>query len=61
MNRRTFVHTSAALATALPALPFMASAAPSERKFTLALTPGSIGVSVKSQRELNDLAFRHGS
>ncbi len=30
------------------------------RKFTLALTPGSIGVGVKSQRELNELASRHG-
>ncbi len=26
----------------------------------IALTPGSIGVAVKSQRELNDLAHRHG-
>lgn len=26
----------------------------------IALTPGSIGVSVKTQRELNDLAHRHG-
>ena len=65
MNRRTFVRSSAALATTLPALPFAVSAAaaaavPAERKFTLALTPGSMGVSVKSQRELNDLAFRHG-
>lgn len=31
-----------------------------QRKFTLALTPGSIGVTVASQRELNDLAHRHG-
>jgi len=57
MNRRTFVHSSAALAAALPNVSF---ATPAERKFTLALTPGSIGVSVKNQRELNDLAFRHG-
>lgn len=30
-----------------------------DRKMTIALTPGSIGVSVGSQRELNELAARH--
>ena len=34
-------------------------AAPATRKMTVALTPGSIGVSVRSQRELNELAHRH--
>lgn len=58
MNRRAFVRSSVALATALPAVSFAAESG--QRKFTLALTPGSIGVSVKSQKELNDLAFRHG-
>ncbi len=37
----------------------LAGAAPAGRRFTLALSPGSIGVSVSSQRELNDLAHRH--
>lgn len=58
MNRRHFVHSSVALAAALPAVSF--AAAPAGRKFTLALTPGSIGVSVKTQLELNELASRHG-
>jgi len=60
MNRRKFLRSSAALAASLPALSITAAAVSSERKFTLALTPGSMGVTVKSQRELNDLAFRHG-
>jgi sugar phosphate isomerase/epimerase len=64
MNRRTFVRSSVAVATALPSLSSVSSAFAAEaatgRKFTLALTPGSIGVSVKSQQELNDLAHRHG-
>ena len=63
MNRRNFVHSSVLVATALPSLSAVTSfgvEAVSGRKFTLALTPGSIGVSVKSQRELNDLAYRHG-
>jgi len=30
------------------------------RKFLIALTPGAIGVTVSSQRELNELAHRHG-
>lgn len=47
-----------ALAAALPAASFAAE--PGARKFTLALTPGSIGVSVKSQKELNELAAKHG-
>lgn len=34
-------------------------AAPATRRMTVALTPGSIGVSVRSQRELNELAHRH--
>ncbi len=46
------------LATALPAASLAAGGG--SRKFTLALTPGSIGVSVKSQKELNELAAKHG-
>jgi sugar phosphate isomerase/epimerase len=62
MNRRAFLQKSSTMA-ALTALPSVLGAdkpdAGSARRFTLALTPGSIGVSVKSQRELNDLAYRH--
>lgn len=59
MNRRAFLHSTSALA-ALATLPAARAAAPaSRRKFTIALTPGPIGVTVKSQRELNDLAHRH--
>ena len=65
MNRREFLSTTSTLA-AVSALPsFRAAEKPmtnsiaGARKFTLALTPGSIGVSVQSQKELNDLAHRH--
>jgi len=58
MNRRHFVRSSLALAAALPAASYAAT--PAGRKFTLALTPGSIGVQVKTQLELNELASRHG-
>ena len=60
MNRREFVQGSAVLvaAMALPRKAQAASAAP--RAFKLAITPGSIGVTVASQRELNALAHRHG-
>lgn len=65
MNRRAFLHTTSTL-VAVSTLPSLFGAdkvpggtAANERKFTLALTPGSIGVSVKGQKELNDLAHRH--
>lgn len=58
MNRRQFVRSSVLLASSLPAASFAAEGG--DRKFTLALTPGSIGVSVKSQKELNELAAKHG-
>ena len=63
MNRREFLQSTTALATvaAFPAAPLV-GAAPTPagaRKMTIALVPGSIGVSVKTQRELNDLAHRH--
>jgi sugar phosphate isomerase/epimerase len=60
MNRRKFLQTSSTLAAfaALP-VPRIFAATPPARKMTLALAPGSIGVSVGSQRELNDLAHRH--
>ncbi|MEX2044884.1 MAG: TIM barrel protein, partial [Opitutus sp.] len=60
VNRREFLQTTSTLA-ALAALhrPIGAAAPPPGRKMTVALVPGSIGVSVKSQIELNDLAHRH--
>lgn len=58
MNRRQFVRSSVALAAASSTASFAAEAG--SRKFTLALTPGSIGVTVNSQKELNDLAGKHG-
>ncbi|MSU23186.1 MAG: sugar phosphate isomerase/epimerase [Opitutus sp.] len=59
MNRRQFVHSTSALAT-LVALPRpLQAAAASARKLKIALTPGSIGVNVTSQKELNELAHRH--
>ena len=61
MNRRTFVRSSVALAaTTLPAALSAETSASPPRQFTLALTPGSIGVKVQTQRELNELAHRHG-
>ena len=63
MNRREFLQSTSALAaiTALPAPSFSrdATAPAGARKMTLALVPGSIGVSVKTQLELNALAHRH--
>lgn len=47
-----------ALAAAIPSAAFAVEGG--SRKFTLALTPGSIGVTVKSQKELNELAAKHG-
>lgn len=61
MNRREFLHTTSTLAaiSAAPALFAGDAPAANARKFTLALVPGSIGVSAKSQKELNELAHRH--
>ena len=63
MNRRAFLHTASTLAAAatLPtaAVSGAASAPAAGRKMTIALIPGSIGVSVKTQRELNDLSLIH--
>jgi sugar phosphate isomerase/epimerase len=59
VNRRKFLQTTSTLAT-MAALPGSLFAAPAPvRRMTIALTPGSIGVSVKIQKELNDLAQRH--
>jgi len=59
MNRREFVQSAAGLAgVALVAGPLGAETA-LDLKMRIALTPGSIGVNVKSQAELNELAQRH--
>ena len=63
MNRREFLETTGTLA-ALAAVPGALSASPQSppsrgRLMKVALTPGSIGVTVKTQAELNDLAHRH--
>jgi len=60
MNRREFVQGSAVLATAMALQNKAQAASAPQRAFKIALTPGSIGVSVASQRELNALAHRHG-
>lgn len=60
MTRREFVHASSTLAAVTAVVPPLArAAAPARRRMTVALTPGSIGVSVQSQQELIDLAHRH--
>src|SRR5688500_19365389 len=57
MNRRTFLHASSTLAAAsvLPTIhgadDICQTLAGRARKFTLALTPGSLGATVKSQKE----------
>jgi len=60
MNRREFVQGSAVLATAMALQNKAQAASAPQRAFKIALTPGSIGVIVASQRELNALAHRHG-
>lgn len=60
VNRRTFLQSAgaAALTTVITSNAVSADRA-AATKMPIALTPGSIGVTVKSQRELNDLAHRH--
>jgi hypothetical protein len=62
MKRREFVQGTTVLAAMafLPETARSAAAVGAGRSFKLALTPGSIGVTVTSQRELNNLALRHG-
>ena len=60
MNRREFVRSTSVLAT-LAALPGTVTAATKPAwAARIALTPGSIGVTVTSQQEMNALAHRHG-
>ena len=59
MTRRDFVRTTSTAAV-LGTLSGAARAASTPaRQMTVALTPGSVGVTVRSQKELNDLAHRH--
>ncbi len=58
MNRRTFVSSLVATAAASALSPFAAESGPS-RKFTLSLSPGSIGVG-GGQRDVIALAARFG-
>ncbi len=63
MQRRTFLRHSVAATTATlaaVAAPVRAASAPaSARRMRIALTPGSIGVTAKTQRDIIDLAARH--
>lgn len=62
MNRREFLETTSTFAAlgVMPEVLFAGQTGPSEvRQMKVALTPGSIGVAVKTQVELNDLAHRH--
>ena len=55
MQRRAFLLSATAASLASPV-----TAAQGVRRMRIALVPGSIGVTVRSQRELIDLAHRHG-
>ena len=62
MRRREFLYvsaTAAAVASAWRAQAAAQVAASHPRLMKVALTPGSIGVTVTTQAELNDLAHRH--
>ena len=61
MTRREFLGTTMAAGVVAAVTPVSAhqAAASGARRMRIALTPGSIGVSVKTQAELNDLAYRH--
>jgi sugar phosphate isomerase/epimerase len=59
MNRREFMHVTSTLVAVSAFSPPLRAAQSRNRKMAIALTPGSIGVSVKSQHELNSLAHRH--
>jgi sugar phosphate isomerase/epimerase len=59
LSRRAFSHTLLAGA-ALCALRSTVAAPHAAKKMTIALTPGSIGVSVRNQREIIDLAVKYG-
>ncbi len=59
MTRRDFLLTTAASTLAVSAALPAGAAEGGPRRMKIALTPGSIGVNVKNQKELNDLAHRH--
>lgn len=59
MNRRDFLHSASVLAASAALAPSARANTMAVPRMTIALTPGSIGVTVKTQAELNDLAHRH--
>jgi sugar phosphate isomerase/epimerase len=59
VNRRQFLPLGAVGALLATAPLALRAAASSSRKFRIALTPGSIGVTAQNQQELNALAHRH--
>lgn len=59
MNRRDFLHSASVLAASAALAPSVRANTTATPRMTIALTPGSIGVTVKTQAELNDLAYRH--
>jgi len=58
MTRREFLAGATVVAGSTLLSPSLLAAS-GARRMTIALTPGSIGVSVKRQRDLNELAHRH--
>lgn len=59
MNRRDFLHSASVLAASTALASTARANTTTSPRMTIALTPGSIGVTVKTQAELNDLAHRH--
>jgi sugar phosphate isomerase/epimerase len=60
MNRREFIQATSSLGALAALTPHLSAASAGKvPTMTIALTPGSIGVTVKTQQELNDLAHRH--
>lgn len=59
-TRRKFIQQTALLSTAMASHVSAQDSETPKTKMTKNLVPGAIGVKVSSQRELNDLAHRHG-
>jgi sugar phosphate isomerase/epimerase len=59
MHRRTFLQNAALAAAAAAAPPFALAQAP-KRRFTTNLVTGMIGVTAKTQADVNAFATRHG-
>jgi sugar phosphate isomerase/epimerase len=60
LTRRNAIITGGLAAALAPSLLAQARGEDAGRKMTLALTPGSIGVEVRSQNEIIELAAKHG-